>query len=219
MTPDELRKLVNRGEGQQIEFKKKADHPEKIVKEMVAFANSGGGILLLGVEDNGRISGLVYPEEEHFVMEAAIARYARPAIPYRMEMVAAGHGRKVLVYQVEDGKSKPYFWLEDKAKDRYSVYVRSADQSLKASYEMFRVLLCRSSGDAGSLEIGKTEALLFAELEKNDALTIRDFSTVAGLGKKKVSALFISLVCRQVLEIEPGEKFDLFRLGSSYRQA
>ena len=53
MTFTELKQLVRRGEGQYLEFKKKADHPDKIVREMVAFANSGGGELLLGVDDHG----------------------------------------------------------------------------------------------------------------------------------------------------------------------
>ena len=55
-----------------IEFKKKAAYPEKIVREIVALANTEGGVLLLGVDDDGTVSGQRFIEEEIFVMEKAI---------------------------------------------------------------------------------------------------------------------------------------------------
>ena len=77
MTAAELKKLVLNGESQFLEFKKKADHPEKIVREMVAFANSEGGTLLIGVDDRGNISGLPFPDEDTYAMEAAISMYSK----------------------------------------------------------------------------------------------------------------------------------------------
>ena len=60
----ELQRLVRKGEGQFLEFKRKANHPEKIVKELVSFANSGGGTLLLGVSDDGKLNGVRNPHED-----------------------------------------------------------------------------------------------------------------------------------------------------------
>ncbi len=218
MTIYELRKLVEKGEGQHLEFKKKADHPDKIVREMVAFANSvGGGVLLLGVEDNGRITGLPFPEEDQFVMEAAIARYARPLLEYQLTFVPIGQGKTVLFYQIPEGGSKPYAWLSDKENQKFSVFVRSKDQSLRASYEMFRILL--NKGESSPVSFGSVESLLFSHLGKNEKVSIREFVSLAGIGRKRVSSLFISLCCRGVLEIEPGENYDLFRLSRAYLNA
>ena len=47
-----LRRLVSQGEGQHLEFKRKASYPDKIVRELIAFANSQGGTLLVGVDDD-----------------------------------------------------------------------------------------------------------------------------------------------------------------------
>ena len=58
MNSNDLVALVNQGEGQRLEFKKKVDYPEKVVKEVIAFANSDGGNLLIGVDDDGNISGV-----------------------------------------------------------------------------------------------------------------------------------------------------------------
>jgi len=215
MTSMELRKLTESGEGQYLEFKKKADHPEKIVREMVAFANSGGGILLIGVDDNGKISGLKFPEEEKFVMEAAIFQYAMPVLAYKLDLIPVGQGLSVLKYEIPDGKEKPYFWLEKKEKQMRSVYVRSRDQSLRASYEMFRYLV--SQKQERPIALGPQELLLVSALGRNESISIRDFCEMSGLGKKKVSALFISLCCSGVLEIIPGENYDLFRLTSAFK--
>jgi hypothetical protein len=215
MTSSELRKLIESGENQYLEFKKKADHPDKIVREMVAFANSGGGVLLLGVEDNGRISGLKYPEEDLYVMEAAILRYARPALRYETEMIPVGEGKFVLKYSIPDGGEKPYYWLSDRINQKFAVYVRSRDQSLRASYEMFR-FLCHKE-QVRAVAFGESEILLLEQLGKTHEISIREFSRISGLGKKKVSALFVSLCCSGVMEIIPGESFDMYRLRPAYR--
>ena len=71
----ELKKLVSLGESQTLEFKRKAAHPEKIIREMIAFANMHGGILLLGVGDDKTLPGLKFPEDESHVVQEALKRY------------------------------------------------------------------------------------------------------------------------------------------------
>jgi len=201
MTSSELRKLIESGENQYLEFKKKADHPDKIVREMVAFTNSGGGLLLLGVEDNGRISGLKYPEEDLYVMEAAILQFVKPTLEYKTEMIPVGEGKFVLKYSIPDGSEKPYYWLSDRKNQKYAVYVRSRDQSLRASYEMFRFLCFKDS--VRPVAFGEAEILLLEQLGKTHEISMKEFSRISGLGRKKVSALFVSLCCSGVLEIIP----------------
>ena len=216
MTAAELKKLVLNGESQFLEFKKKADHPEKIVREMVAFANSEGGTLLIGVDDRGNISGLPFPDEDTYAMEAAISMYSKPALEYTLDSIPVGEGKKVLRYRVQRGKEKPYYWLSDKEKKQFTVYVRSKDQSLKASYEVYRILR-DAEEKSGILELGKSEQDLFAHLARIEKTSILDFAIEIGIGKKKVSAMFIRLIKQGVLEIEPGEHFDLFKLSMQYK--
>ena len=107
MELQELEDLVNKGEGQLLEFKLKATFPEKIVKEMVAFANSNGGQLLVGVDDDGRIAGLKFAEEEKFVLEKAIKNHIKPQIKYQLESVAINRKRTVLHFKIFQNKKKP----------------------------------------------------------------------------------------------------------------
>ena len=73
MTLFEAQQLIRQGEGDLVEFKRKVEYPERIIKEVVAFANSSGGHLFIGVDDDGTIVGLKDVYEEHFVMEKAIS--------------------------------------------------------------------------------------------------------------------------------------------------
>jgi len=62
MTLQEVNKLARDGEGLHVEFKKKVAHPEKIVREIIAMANTEGGYLLIGVDDDGTVSGQKFIE-------------------------------------------------------------------------------------------------------------------------------------------------------------
>lgn len=72
--------MVKAGENDFLEFKRKASFPEKIVKEIVAFANTRGGDLLIGVDDNGTIPGLKFAEEDAWVLDNAIQQYCWMAL-------------------------------------------------------------------------------------------------------------------------------------------
>ena len=80
MTLKEVQKFIAQGEGQIIEFKLKANHPDRIIKEVVAFSNSNGGHLFIGVDDEGSIIGLKDAEETHYVMEKAMQELCRPKL-------------------------------------------------------------------------------------------------------------------------------------------
>ena len=58
MNRRELKELIEEGETIQCEFKRLFTTPEKIVKEMIAFANTKGGHILFGVDDNGEVVGV-----------------------------------------------------------------------------------------------------------------------------------------------------------------
>ena len=69
-----LLELIRAGENSHVEFKRDDCRPADIAKEMSAFLNLDGGAILLGVEDDGRISGLFRSREEAEVWVMNIAR-------------------------------------------------------------------------------------------------------------------------------------------------
>lgn len=54
----EIKKLLNGPESKTLEFKRDLSSLKPILKTIVAFANTAGGILIIGKEDDGKISGL-----------------------------------------------------------------------------------------------------------------------------------------------------------------
>ena len=77
-----LAKLLEAGEGPGIEFKRDIPHrnPQDIAKEIAAFSNTGGGIILVGVADNKDLVGVEDPDRTIQVISSLIESYCRPVI-------------------------------------------------------------------------------------------------------------------------------------------
>ena len=111
MTIDEVRELITRGEGPTIEFKRewpqRGDVTVKIGSELVAFANTQGGYLLIGVDDNGLVVGVTgdWQKLEERLMGLCCA--CSPPVILTVEEVNL-EGKSILVAHVPEGKDKPY---------------------------------------------------------------------------------------------------------------
>ena len=68
---------IAEGEHQRLDFKFEVSDSKKIARTLCAFANTDGGRLLIGVKDNGAVSG-IRSEEEYYMIEAAAGMYCRP---------------------------------------------------------------------------------------------------------------------------------------------
>jgi len=212
-----LKKLVRQGEGQHLEFKLKASHPEKIVREMVAFANSkGGGKVLIGISDNKKIEGLRFPSEEKYALEQAIQRYCHPSFDYSIEEITLQDDKVVLIYNIYENKDKLSYIKEEIPFPQQIMYVRSADKSLKASKEVREVLKGRRKNRDFKFEYGDKETLLFKYLEKNKIITLKEFMNLASISKRIASRTLVLLVLAGMLEIYPKEREDEFCLRVTY---
>ena len=214
---DDLIKRIRQGEGQFLEFKKKTDHPDKIVRELVAFANSGGGVLLIGVDDNGTISGLKFPDEDQYVMEAALYQYSKPSPIVSFSRVKLNGKNEILQLTVSPGNQKPYYWLKDREKRQYRVYVRSADKCLQASREVYQILKSQPRNSGFMLQFNEPQKLLFKSLSERDFLLLSEIAEVSHFSRNKASKMVVELVLEGVLIVEPHEEGDRFRLAPKYR--
>jgi predicted HTH transcriptional regulator len=211
MKLQELEDLVSKGEGQLLEFKLKANFPEKIVKEMVAFANTSGGQLLIGVDDDGRMAGLKFAEEDKYAIERAIKLHIRPRIRYQLRSAPINRKRSILHYTILENKKKPSYYLSDPEK-RGKVYVRVRDKSVQASREMVQILKRSNLNKSYPIRLGEKEQLLFQYIEQHGTTTLARFMEISGLSRFKASQILISLVVSNILHIEIGEKSDYFSM-------
>ncbi|AUB82077.1 transcriptional regulator [Candidatus Thiodictyon syntrophicum] len=126
MTESELLQQIALGEDSRHQFKRTVNHPDALAAELVAFSNSGGGTLLIGVNDDGSIAGLNAIEVRRInqLLSNAASQHLRPPVHPLTENVHTQHGL-VIVVSIPDGLSKPYLdhqgriWVKQGADKRH----------------------------------------------------------------------------------------------------
>jgi len=107
MLKTELLEIIANGENSGTEFKRDDIRPEQLAKEVVAIANFQGGRVLLGVEDNGTVSGIQRQDLEEWVMNAFQSKIHPMILPF-YEEVRLDDGKQVAIVSFPIGISKPY---------------------------------------------------------------------------------------------------------------
>lgn len=205
----ELKRLVSQGENARLEFKRKASYPDKIVREMIAFANAGGGTLLVGVSDDGDLSGLKHPEEDSHVIQQSLKK-CTPPLPVSETYIPIGGARYIVQYQVGESRTKPHYFLDGHKKE---AYIRVNDQSIRASREVREIARRSLQKRDIRFHYGEHEKFLMRYLDIHPAITLKEFMDVSGLKKFNASKKLVLLVLANVLQITPHEKEDLFSLA------
>ena len=141
MTETQLKASVAVGEDSTRQFKRRFERAESIAAELVAMANSGGGDIFVGVEDDGTLAGLS-PEEVRELnqqLSNAASQTVRPPIHPLTENVMAATGVVVIIH-VENGINKPYVDRQGR------VWIRSgADKRHVTSREELQRMFQRSA--------------------------------------------------------------------------
>ena len=211
MELSELRKIVRKGEGEDLEFKRKATHPHRIAREVIAFANTNGGKLLVGVDDDKTIYGCKYAGEEAFAITSFLEAHCRPRIPFQLKHININSKREVLVFDIPESRRKPHFLNYE---NQRQTFVRVADMSITASQEMITVLKNSHKKTGVSIRFGDREKTLFQYLEKFENITLAETQKLLKITRRNASGLLVIMVRAGLLTIHPTEKGDFFRLMS-----
>lgn len=159
MLKSELLEIIANGENSGLEFKRDDIRPEQLAKEIVAFANVQGGRILLGVEDDGAITGLQRNNTQEWVMNVFRDKVHPQIIPF-YEEIAVEFNVKVGVITLAPGISKPYVVRHN---NREEVYIRMGDRSELASRE--QQLRLFESGGLLHVETLAVAGTSFADLD------------------------------------------------------
>lgn len=200
MTLDDIKRLVARGEGRHLEFKRRVPEPERLAKEVVAFANSGGGHLLLGVDDDGTIVGVKDSEEEEFSLREALDMHIRPTLLWGSERIRVTGKRDVILVTVPDSPKKPHFIVMNLEDGSGPSYVRVEDMSVEASPESIALMQHEHSAEGARFEFGEKELLLMRYLEQYSRVTVEGFAQIADLDRDQAGKLLVTLTRAGVLD-------------------
>jgi len=111
MTRDELFAIVLRGEDSGRQFKADVTNADSLAADLVAFSNSSGGVMLIGVADDGTAAGLGQADVRRInqIVANAATQHMRSPISPTTDNVPVGGGRVVIAVSVPEGLDKPYF--------------------------------------------------------------------------------------------------------------
>lgn len=196
----ELNELIEEGENEKIEFKRKFSSPQKIAKEMIAFANSKGGKILFGVDDDKSIVGVESEKGELELISTAAKFYCEPEVEFTTDIMLIKN-KDVVVVNIEESKKKPHRLISDNEEESDSrVYIRLDDKSILASRETIKIL--RNSNDdspPAKVYIGDIEKALFDFLNENEKITVKGFKRLVNISERRASRTLINLVKAKII--------------------
>jgi ATP-dependent DNA helicase RecG len=152
-------------ETEQVEFK--SQFTEEIYKEVIAFANTDGGIVYVGIDNDGNAIGLSNVDQEYTRITNGIRDAIMPDITMFVRFTVQEN--KVVRITVSEGTNKPYY-LKGKGLKPSGVFVRQGTSSVSASPEQIRQMIKDSDGDTFEENRALDQSLTFAAAQAFFAL-------------------------------------------------
>ena len=185
-----IQALISEGEHQQQDFKFGITDSRKIARSLVAFANTDGGRLLIGVKDNGVIAG-VRSEEEYYMIESAAQLYSKPEIRFESK-IWKEEGKTVMEVWVPPSPLRPHFVKEDG--NSWQAYVRSRDENIQADEVLVAVWQKLKQKRGALIRYTNMEQELFRLFETRDRITLNDFRKGARIPTREAIDTLANLI-------------------------
>ena len=137
-----------------------------IKKEIIAFANTNGGKIYIGIDDNGNIIGIDNIDDNFQSLTGMINEGIKPSlIKYTQIKTEKYDNKDVIVIDIQSGPNKPYY-LSDKGLKPSGVYLRHGSSSIQVSDEIIRKMIFEHASLRFEEMISKNQNLSFEYLEK-----------------------------------------------------
>jgi len=192
-----LQRLISEGEHQQQDFKYKVQDAAKLAKSVSAFANTDGGRLLIGVRDDGHMSG-VRSEEEIYMMHQAAYRHCQPAASIKFDTYMV-EGRTIVVATVPPSDKRPIMALSDDGKRR--AYIHIADENIVASPVHLTIWREAQKAEGSMMTYTDSVKKLIATIQDN-RLSLNQLVRRSSLPRHKVITILAQLIRFNVAQWE-----------------
>lgn len=130
-------------ENEHVEYK--SQMTEEIYREVIAFANTDGGIIYIGIDDQGNQVGIADVDKTYTRITNGIRDAIAPDVTMFVRYVLQEN--KVIQIEVGEGSYKPYY-LKSKGIKPSGVYIRQGASSVQASPDQIRQMIKQSDGDS-----------------------------------------------------------------------
>lgn len=206
-----LYKLINEGEHQQQDFKFCINDSKKIAISLVAFANTNGGRLLIGVKDNGKIVG-IKSDEEFYMVEAAAKIHSKPAIVFLTRQWQI-EGKTVLEILIDTSQKKPHFAKTENGK--WLAYIRCADENILAHKIQIEVWKKQGSKQGIYFSYSEDEKFLIHYLQQNGSISFSKFIRLAHISTKKAEDILSNFIVMNIVAINQSNEGTYFSLSKN----
>ncbi|NTW51701.1 MAG: ATP-binding protein [Chlorobiaceae bacterium] len=190
--------LVGQGEGLCIEFKRLIHSAPKIARSIAAFANTSGGVILIGVDDDSRIVGIQSEKETLQVIDEALRHHIEPR-PDVEVFVEEYKRRMVLLANVPESTVRPHYHIEQlicrqsgRRTVERRVFIRDGSHNKAATED--RIELMISSAAPVRISFTQRERRLLDHLALHERITADDFAEESGIPLQEARRILISLV-------------------------
>ena len=192
-------------ESERVEYK--LQMVDDIYKEVIAFANTDGGVIYIGIDDNGNLIGIDNVDETYTRLTNGIRDAIAPDVTMFVRYVLQDN--KVIRIEVGEGSYKPYY-LKSKGMKSNGVYVRQGASSVQASPDQIRRMIKDSDGDVFEEMRTVVQELSFEEAERTFKRYKVDFSEekYIALGLRNIDddqytnlAMILSDQCQHTIKI------------------
>ncbi|NJO86401.1 MAG: hypothetical protein HC818_07685 [Synechococcaceae cyanobacterium RM1_1_27] len=197
------------GESQTMEWKQRFSSRVAVARSLSALANTQGGIILVGIADDGTVVGLADPQAVMEQVQQVAAFHLEPAIDLDCQIVQWGSAL-VLVVQVPNSDHKPHALTQ---LDPYSqrVYLRQGAATVPVGTAQIKAMQKRgdpSGTDVNLATLEPMQRLLIAYLAQHKQITLRQFCHIANCSKRRgqqiiVKSLRAGLINRFELDRDP----------------
>ena len=186
----ELLKMIRLGENQTQDFKFEINDSKKIAKSLSAFANTDGGRLLIGVKDNGKISG-INSDEEFYMIESAATLYCKPTVNFEAKLWDA-EGKTVLEIYVPKGENPPYNAKNTDGK--WLAYIRVGDENILADRVIYKSMKNASEKKGLKMKYTRKQDFAMKYLEEYGKISYHDLIKYLQISKFQAENILIQLL-------------------------
>ena len=193
--------MLAEGEHQRQDFKYCINDSRKIARSMVAFANTDGGRLLLGIRDNGSVAG-VRTDEEYYMAEAAAKLYSKPPIEFQTRQWTI-EGKTVLELNIPKSAEPNHTAQNEEGK--WLIYIRKDDKNILAPGILLKVWEQQKNPKGVHIQFTENEMKLFKLLRDNRFLSLSQLSRHSKLPRPRTEKILVKLVVIESVGMEIGE--------------
>lgn len=169
----EIRDIVRQGESQNLEFKTGTASAKILAQQVCAFANSGGGLIAVGIGDDGAVIGTKASSETINKLKTEIPSLISPAISVSVTPIEA-EGKTIILIDVPESYDRPYT-CDGK------VFVRSGARTAAADGAAIRDVLASSRGKESRWERQPVPGMGQEEIDESELLGMRNTLVQSGM--------------------------------------